>query len=49
MSNKRLIFTESLDMWMSMLFHFDMDLAAVHRQIGEYHGGSHQNADLILS
>jgi hypothetical protein len=38
-----------VDMRMAMLFHFDMDLAAVHRQIGGNHVGSHRNADHILS
>jgi hypothetical protein len=38
-----------VDMMMSMLFHFDMDLAAVHRQIGGKNVGSHRNTDHILS
>jgi hypothetical protein len=33
---------------MAMLFHYDMDLAAVHRGIGGNHVGAHRNPDLIL-
>jgi hypothetical protein len=33
---------------MAMLFHYDMDLAAVHRRIGGNHVGAHRNPDLIL-
>jgi len=38
-----------VDMRMSMLFHFNMDLAAVHRAIRGNHVGTHRNADIILS
>jgi hypothetical protein len=32
-----------------MLFHFNMDLAAVHRAIGGNHVGTHRNADVMIS
>jgi hypothetical protein len=38
-----------VDMRMSMLFHFNMDLATVHRAIGGNHVDTHRNADVIIS
>ena len=38
-----------VEMRTSMLFHFNMDLAAVHRAIGGNHVGTHRNADVIIS
>jgi hypothetical protein len=37
-----------VDMRLSMLFHFNLDLAAVHRAIGGNHVGSHRDPDVIL-
>jgi hypothetical protein len=39
---------QRVDMRLSMLFHFNMDLAAVHRAIGGNHVGSHRDPDVIL-
>jgi hypothetical protein len=32
----------------AMLFHYDLDLAAVHRKIGGNHVGAHRNPEVIL-
>jgi hypothetical protein len=32
----------------AMLFHYDLDLAAVHRKIGGNHVGAHRNPEIIL-
>jgi hypothetical protein len=37
-----------VDMRTAMLFHYDLDLAAVHRKIGGNHVGAHRNPEIIL-
>ena len=39
---------ERVDLRMAMLFHYDMDLAAVHRRIGGHHVGAHRNHEELL-
>jgi hypothetical protein len=38
-----------VDMRMAMLFHYNMDLAAVHRRTGGNHVGSHRNVPAIIT
>jgi len=39
---------ERTDMRLSCLFHYNMDLAAVHRFIGGNHIGAHRDPDVII-
>jgi hypothetical protein len=40
---------DQVDLWMAMLFHYDMDLAAVQQHIGGNHIGTHQNHIELLA
>ena len=47
-NNQTVIDDNRVDMCTAMLFHYNMDLAAVHQKIGGNHVGAHRPAEVIL-